>query len=89
MGRNQWFEIWGFNVRRSPDRQGRPVGNDGRDAEREPDEFAATLDRRPVVQFERHGANCSRRRRTARSGSAFRQRAPTPTVRSVRRRGAL
>jgi len=30
MGRNQWFEIWGFNVRRSPDRQGRPVSNDGR-----------------------------------------------------------
>ena len=31
MGRNQWFEIWGFNVRRTPSGARRPDHSDGRD----------------------------------------------------------
>jgi hypothetical protein len=54
MGRNQWFEIWGFNVRRSPERRDRRSGNDGRDAERELAALLRRLSARPLGTA-RHG----------------------------------
>lgn len=48
MGRNQWFEIWGFSIKRAPSHSAHRRGAEGREADRDLAALLRRLSARPL-----------------------------------------